>query len=258
MRKVLIATPTYNGDVSAAYSFSLGQTLRANAAGGNAFDFRDYYPRGIVHDARNDAVAMAIHNSFDDLLWIDADQDWEPHWPLELLNYPVDCVGAPVRKKVEKETYNVRCAGGPTTFEIDPDTKLWTCPDMAVGAGFLRLSRRALETLWNAADVYVDTSRDLAERRFIYEFSPVGGRMVSEDILACDKLRVSGVETWLAAHMNPGHIDGSRRWQGDFLAFVRRWMDEQGPQSPVGGIYSGGLSQILPAVEKKTRLRVIG
>ena len=48
---------------------------------------------------------------------------------------------------------NVRAAGGPHTIITDPKTGLMTAPDMAIGCGFMRLSRKAFVALWdNAAD----------------------------------------------------------------------------------------------------------
>jgi hypothetical protein len=226
MRRVLVASPTYSGEVYAAFSFSLGQMLRLNHEGGYGFDIRDYYPRGkVIHVARNDCLAQAMQYGFDDLVWIDADQDWKPEWFFQLLSYPVDVVGAPVRKKTDEvELYNVRCAS-PEGLGLDPTTGLWTSADMAVGCGFLRMSRKAVEAVWNASQPYTDSDEE--ERRWVFDFCPVGGRLVGEDTALCDRLRKLDFPIWIAPHINPGHHDGMKRYEGNFIDFVQRWKAER-------------------------------
>ena len=222
MRRVLIATPTYNGQVYAAFTHALAQTVRINLEKGLGYDIRDYYPRGkVIHEARNDCVAQAMRNDFDDLIWIDADQDWQPEWFFELLAYPVDCVGAAVRKKTdETEVYNVYCPNGPGSIVSDPATGLWTADGMAVGCGFLRMSRKAMQRLWNASQPCLDAAGE--ELRWIYDYTIFDGRVVGEDTIACIGLRALGIPTWLAPHMNPGHHDGMKRYVGDFADWLAR------------------------------------
>jgi hypothetical protein len=223
MHKVLIATPTYNAQVYAAFSHSLRKTVQ-NGAG---FDIRDYYPVGKTHcSARNDCVAQALNNGFDDLVFIDADQDWEPGWVSQLLNYPVDVVGAPVRKKSDTpERYNVYVPRGPETLTENRLTGLWTAPGMTVGTGFLRLSRKALQRLWGASEPYQEP--DGTDCRWIFDIHPMGGELVSEDVVAGHKLMECGFVTWLAPHMNIGHHDGMKRYVGNFVDFTRRLIAER-------------------------------
>ena len=226
MRRVLIAAPTYSGQVYAAFAFSLGQTLRLSGEGGRNLDIRDYYPRGqLIEHARNDCIAEALRHGFDDLIWIDADQDWQaPHF-LDLLGYPVDFVAAPVRKKqAQPERWNIRNRGGPETFVRNRATGLWTAPDLAVGCGFTRLSRKALEGLANAAPTYRHGDSTYP---WIFEVKPVDGELQSEDMMVSDKLRAIGIDPWLATHIEVGHHEGMTRYSGNFVEFVKRWKVER-------------------------------
>lgn len=150
MRKVMIATPTMNGYVHAQYDYCMGIVHNLNHTESWGLDILPYMPiaNSVIEWARNECLREMLANGFDDIIFIDADQDFPPHAIKALLDYPVDVVGAPVRKKqIAPERFNVRCAGGPETIEVDPDTGLWTAPDLAVGTGFLRLSRNAVQAV---------------------------------------------------------------------------------------------------------------
>ena len=104
-----------------------------------------------MQNSRNDLVKLAIEHDFDDLVFIDADQDWQPEWLFKLLSYPVDCVGGTVRKKTDTvESYNVKSDTWP--IPVDPRDGAWVVDGL--GAGFLRLSKRALRLLWDNSEPY--------------------------------------------------------------------------------------------------------
>jgi hypothetical protein len=224
-RKVLIGTPAHAGTVDVWYVNSLTYTVRLCMQ--NNIDLREVFLAydAIVQNARNDLVKIALEHKFDDLIFIDADQDWKPEWVLRLLNYPVDCVGAAVRKKTDQEElYNVRARSGPDSITTDPVTGLMTAPDMALGTGFLRLSRKALQVLWDNSEKYVGF-KDKSASAWIFDIRPVNGELVGEDTAMSDKLRVHGIETYLAPGMTCGHI-GPKKFVGDFDAWLKRAQDE--------------------------------
>lgn len=220
-RRVLIGTPAHTGSVDVYYANSLTQTLRLCMQRG--IDLREIFMAydAIVQNARNDIVKLALEHNFDDLIFIDADQDWEPDWVMKLLSYPVDCVGAAVRKKTDQEElYNVRARGGPDSITTDPVTGLMTAPDMALGTGFIRFSRHALQVLWDNSEKYIGF-KDKPPSAWIFDIRPVNGELVGEDTAVSDKLRANGIATWLAPGMTCGHI-GPKRYIGDFDAWLAK------------------------------------
>jgi hypothetical protein len=221
MTRVLIATPTYSGQVYAAFSHSLTQTLRLNGEGGLGFDIRDYYPRGqLIEHARNDCIAEALRHGFDELVWVDSDQDWQAPHLFDLLSYPVNFVAAPVRKKSDTpERYNVRNREGPASFYVWPETGLWGAKDLAVGCGFTRVSRLALEALARNAATYRHGG---SEYPWVFEVKPVEGELQSEDFMVSDKLRGLGHGPWLAPDIDSiGHHDGMKRYSGNFRGWLK-------------------------------------
>jgi hypothetical protein len=235
MRRVLLGTPTLSGSVTAQFLFSYSQTLKACLTNKNVrgeADPIDLCPLLPIHDsviqhARNKIVASAIEHDFDDLVFVDADEDWTAEDFLRLLSHPVHSVGAPVRKKdEERELYNVRsrivAQQGASAFTFEPTTGLISAPDMALGTGFLRLSRLALQTLWASSKPYTVWS-DADEYRWIFDITVQDGELVSEDNIVCDKLRAAGIPTWLDAGIVVGH-HGPKRYAGEFKAWLAQHM----------------------------------
>lgn len=220
VRKVLVATPAYDFRADVRFVDSLLGTLRLCMAKG--IELRALFTPGnaIIHDSRNELVAAALQYGFDDLIFIDSDQDWQPQWVLDLLDYPVDCVGAPVRKKTDElELYNVKNRGGIFSFHIHPDFNLLTADDMALGTGFIRYSRKALQLLWHNSEPYSGVGSS-DERRMVFDIRVVDGELVSEDTHVSTRLRELGIDTWLDPNMNPGHI-GQKRFEGRFADWLQ-------------------------------------
>lgn len=183
----------------------------------------------IVQNARNDLVGLALAAGFDDLFFIDADQEWEPEWILKLLSYPVDVVGAAVRKKTDAaELYNVRSS----TFNIPVDMKTGLLMVDALGCGLIRYSRRAMQALWDSSEPYRGPGGK--DSRWIFDVRPVDGELMGEDTAACTKLRALGIQTYLDQNMTAGHI-GMKKYVGDFAAWLKRAQAQHGGERKEGG-----------------------
>lgn len=231
-KRIMIGAPAYDWRNDVRFTHSYGETIRMGVQRG--VDVRGYFEVGKpVCDARNQTLKAALEYQFDDLVFIDTDQDWLPEWVFQICEYPVDCVGAPVHRKTDEEIYNVKAFGGASSLVMDTRTGLVTAPDLAIGTGFLRLSRKAMQTLWDNSEPYVVSLGDNKGNpaHWIFDSRPMAleGRpykeLVSEDIWCCDRLRELGVQTWVCPTMNPGHV-GFKRWQGDFKGQLARWGDE--------------------------------
>lgn len=224
MRRVMIGTPCYDWRADVRYIHSLTQTIRMGLD--RAIDVREMFPVGnsLIQDARNEAMQLAVQFDFDDLVFIDSDQDWEPPDFFKLLAYPVDCVGVPIRRKTDDfEVFNVKAKGGPESIVQDAATGLWTAPDMTVGTGMLRLSKKAIRALWDGAAQleYGIFGGDGSKRRWIFNIGPHNGELMSEDVFVGEKLREYGIPTWIDPTIKVGHI-GLKRFTGDFVSAVAK------------------------------------
>lgn len=217
MRRILIGTPTTDGRIDARFANSLIETHRLVHKLG--WDLRELYIcyDSLVQNARNDIVAAAVTKRFDDLVFIDSDQDWEPEWFIRLLQYPVDCVGGTARKKTDdREAYNVRSLKKP--IPVDPSNGLLIVDGL--GAGFLRLTQRALTLLWDSSEEYRCLEKTA---RWIFDVRPIDGVLVGEDTMLTLKLQKLGIQTYFDPKMTCGHT-GIKRFTGN----AETWLHEIG------------------------------
>ena len=61
----------------------------------------------------------------DDVIFADADNDWQPAWPFVLLGHPVDCVGGTYPLKQDAEAYELRSIANPVRRCPKTDGMRW-------------------------------------------------------------------------------------------------------------------------------------
>ena len=216
MRRVMIGTPCHDGKTDVWYNDALNGTLRQALSHGVELHVVYISYDSLVQRARNDLVRLALHHGFDDLVFIDADQGWEPEQFYKLLSHPIGVVGAAVPKKSDTEIYNVRIndlkglkfdKAIPALIEVD-----------GIGTGMLRLSRGALQGLWDSSTPYMNEGR---EGRWIFDVKIVDGQLVSEDNVVCTKLKNLGFSVYVDRTITCSHV-GPKKWVGDFDAYLEK------------------------------------
>jgi hypothetical protein len=213
MKKVLVATPSYDGKVDVWYANSLAESIRLGLA--NNIYFAPIYMSydALIQRSRNDLIAIAIENEFDDIIWIDSDIEWNPEWLLKILDYDVDVVGGTYPKKAIEEQYTVKCK--PEDLIVGEDGLIRV---ESLGTGFLRLSKKAIQYLWDNSEPYTHNGQ---ERRWIFEVKIQDGDIISEDVMMCQKLRNGGFDIHLDPSMTCNHI-GTLKFSGNFADFIER------------------------------------
>ena len=209
MLKVLIATPAYDGRLDVWYTTSLVNSVRIAQDNGIFLHpvFMSY--DALVQRARNDLFRLAL--DYDAVIWIDADLEWNPMWIMELLGSDKDVIGGTYRKKTDDaELYTVK-------------TKDLTATDGLIkvdglGMGFLKMSKKAVQALWDASQPYQNEGR---EGRMICDIQIVDGQLVSEDNVVARKLADLGFDIWLDPRMTCCHI-GTKKFYGNFEDFAKR------------------------------------
>jgi hypothetical protein len=86
-----------------------------------------------------------------------------------------------------------------------------------LGAGFLRLTRKALQALWDSNRPY--TSNGKAGRWICEVIVGDDGEVVGEDIVICHKLVALGYKIYLDPLLTCSHI-GQKQYQGNFAEFL--------------------------------------
>jgi hypothetical protein len=209
MLKVLIATPAYDGRLDVWYTTSLVNSVRIAQDNGIFLHpvFMSY--DALVQRARNDLFRIGL--DYDAVIWIDSDLEWNPMWIMELLGSDKDVIGGTYRKKTDDaERYTVK-------------TKDLTATDGLIkvdglGMGFLKMSKKAVQALWDASQPYQNEGR---EGRMICDIQIVDGQLVSEDNVVTRKLADLGFDIWLDPRMTCCHI-GTKKFYGNFEDFAKR------------------------------------
>ena len=214
--KVLIATPAHDGRLDVWYTTSLVNSVRVAQEEGIFLHpvFMSY--DALVQRARNDLFRLAVEGDYDDMIFIDADLEWNPLWIMELLQRPEDVIGGTYRKKTDDaEMYVVK------TQNLEPNTDTGLIHVQGLGTGFLKLSKAAVTALWGSSQPYQNEGR---EGRMVCDIQIVDGQLCSEDVVLCQKLSALGFPLWLASHMTCVHI-GTKKFYGNFEDFVTRIME---------------------------------
>jgi hypothetical protein len=214
MRKVLLGTPCYDGKVHVEFLQSLVATMALAHLHEVAI-----YPVQICHDAliqraRNDFVRLALETQCDDLFFVDADQAWEPEWVFKLLSHPVDLVAGTVPKKSDTHIdFNVKLM--PEGIS-NVDGNLIEVE--SVGTGFMRISRTALQSVWDISKPYMERGE---QNRLVFDVQlSEDNELVSEDNVFCKKWRSTGGKVWIDQSMTCDHV-GQKIYKNNFAEFIK-------------------------------------
>lgn len=244
MRKVLIGTPCYDGRIDVWYVNALANTIKMSYEKEVEITPMWVSFDALIQRARNDTIHIALEGGYDDIIWIDSDIEWQPEWFFKLLDYPQDVVGGTYRKKGDREEYVLR-----KIDKSQPDSDTGLLEVHGLGTGFVKMSRKAMQYLWDVSDTYIDP-KDNKERRMIFDVVIKNRDMVSEDIIAFMKLTDGGFKIWLDPAMTCNHI-GPYKFQGDFRPWFKNGMIVS-PQSGSPAVQTAESSGSRPAYKIPT------
>lgn len=212
VRKVLIATPAYDGRLDVWYTNSLVNTIRLAQANGIFIHpvFMSY--DALIQRARNDLFGLMMEVNYSDMIFIDSDMEWNPEWIMELLAREEDVVGGTARKKTDAAEIYVAKTDDLTVHE----NGLIKCKGL--GTGFVKISRRAVQALWQASPEYTNEGKT---RRMICDVQVVDGQLYSEDTVLFKKLNDLGFDCWLDPKMTCNHI-GTKKYVGNMAGWLER------------------------------------
>lgn len=212
VRRVLIGTPALDGKVHAWYTDSLSNSIKLCAANGIDLLPVILIDESILPMARNELLNIAHTEEVESIVFIDSDQLWNPQALLEVINSPHDVLGLPVVSKTDEPgNFNVRF--NPENIQKDKNGYIKV---NSVGTGFLKLSKKALKSLWDSNPTTLFRGKDL---KLICEYSTAYNEFIGEDIYLCTKLRELEYDIWVNPNHTCGHI-GSKMWLGDFAHFL--------------------------------------
>jgi len=212
MKRVIIGTPALTGELEVRYVNSLIQAVKLCLTQNIILEPLFVSYDALIQRARNDTLAIALEKGVDALVFIDQDIMFDPEWVLRLINRTEDVVGGTYRKKTDEEELYV-VTGNDLTVHTNGLIKVHS-----LGTGFVKLSRRAMQALWDNSEEYENEGKI---RRMICNVSVVNGFLVSEDVMMFKKLTDLGFDVWLNPSMTCGHV-GTKLFLGDFQDFSNR------------------------------------
>jgi hypothetical protein len=223
IRRVLIGTPALDGKVQAWYTDSLCNSIKVCAANGIDLQPVILIDESILPMARNELLNIAYTQEVESIVFIDSDQVWNPFALLEIINSSYDVIGLPVVSKTDEPgKFNVILQ---STENIQQDEQGNIKVD-GVGTGFLKLSRKALESLWNSNQTVEFRGKEL---KLICEYATNYNAFVGEDVYLCTKLKELEYDIWVNPNQTCAHI-GSKVWTGNFAHFLEFLTTQQPDQ----------------------------
>lgn len=131
-----------------------------------------------------------------------------------MLNRPEPIVGGALIKKSDKESYTVKLLN--KELKWSQDKKIIEVD--GVGTGFMKVSRFALEKLWEISEPYTSEGE---EHRMICDIKVENGDLISEDYVIANKWKGLGYKIWLDPTITINHI-GTKKIQGQFCQIYRK------------------------------------
>lgn len=211
-RNVMIATPCAGGDVSSRYLQSYRLTLNMFNDLGVSNDLWTVGTESLISRARNIALKTFLQSQCTDLMFIDADMGWDADAVPMLLASGKDFVAAAGPRKQHPLSFCTLLSGPPV--KLCPQTGLIGAE--YVGSGFMMLTRRCIEKMWESyPDLhYTDGDQSLSYRA-LFDTEVRDGRYWSEDYTFCHRWREIGGEIWVDPRMRIEHV-GNYVYAGKF------------------------------------------
>ena len=210
MKKILIATPCLDQKVDAYFVHSLCESIKLGIK--NNLDIRCVFlaNESILPMARNELFALAYKENYDIMVFIDDDESWKEHALIEIIQSNKDVVTLPVVNKSDTDiAFNVWLNKDLEKDPSDGYIKINKC-----GTGFLKLSRKVIDDLWNSNTELLFRNKKLKN---ICEYTYVNGEFIGEDITLTKKIKELGYDIWLNPNYTVSHI-GNKMYKGDFKA----------------------------------------
>lgn len=194
----MIATPLYDGKMCIEYFDSLMRTIRlCSKMGIEIIPIHVCYD-ALIQRARNDLFKIAHDSDVDSIFFIDADMIWDENDFMKIAIDGKDFSGAAVPKKSDISIdFNVALLPEGVIYE---DKYLIV---KSVGTGFIKLSRNAINKIWDYSDEYKNGGNT---NRMVFNVGIVECELYSEDSYFCHNWRNAEGKIYIHTDVNITHI----------------------------------------------------
>lgn len=216
-RKLFVALPAYDFKVSLKLAVSLARLAQKLPQHGIELSIGSICGCSVVSRARNLLVRDFLDSDCTDLMFIDADINFEPDDVLRLMAWASDpkkgIVGGVPRTRKTNKVY---------IAQLDQDEEGLTMNRMGlvrakrIATAFMLVRREVFERLVNENPQwdYYDHNTD-KKLNAVFDFLVTEEGYMGEDYLFCDRARAIGYEVWIDPTIKLGHM-GVQEYEGDF------------------------------------------
>ena len=232
MANILVATPMYGGNCQGMFLKSMIALFDVLRSKGHNVSFIDLYNESLITRARNTLTEEFLRQiDKTHLLFIDADQGFDPVGVLRMVEEDVDIIGAPVPMKgIDWERVRQAALAGEqdlSTFTSIYNTRITDPREVKkftenpnqkievdhVGTGLVLIKRNVFETLKEYVQSYRNGQGSLytiKQGESIYDFWRLEinewANMLSEDYTFCKMWRDLGNKIYLAPYVSTTHV----------------------------------------------------
>jgi len=204
-KHVMVATPSYSGDVCMDFTWSLLQSQMLCLGHKILLDLEWVQNLSIVEAARNYLLYVFLKKTkYTHIMFIDGDLGWQPDAIHRMVERQKYVIGGVYPRKNDKAEY--------------PYVPLQDHTDVALRlpTGFMLCARTAIEAVCEDAPRFkMPYDGEIHEVPRIFEFKIDGERnLVSEDYVFSDKLRDEGFRLFVEPNINFVH-SGRNGWRGN-------------------------------------------
>lgn len=233
-KTVFIAMPSYDGKANIEVMMSVIMACLHLAANGWKFHIQGNPGNPCIDLARNQLVRMFMESNFAEMIFIDADVQFDPPALVRLLQHDRDIVVGVYPKKTSPQRWPVRALINPETRQllVDPETKLLEV--QAAATGMMCIKRNVIEKMQEAHpelryyNDYDQIEYNLFSNNiFTFTHKPEMPRWVGEDFSFSLKWRALGGKIWCIPDINFKHY-GITSWEGNYQKYIDSMADGNG------------------------------
>lgn len=220
--KLVIATPMRSGEGHAEYIYSMVQTSKLLERWGVTFDYWAVPGDLYIDRVRNTICTRFLEGDATDLIFVDADQSWNPVGLARLLVYEDEIVGGsyPMKNDWGRWTATLEKDRFGRNIRKDVHEGHYLLKAQMLPTGFMRIKRTALERFANAypGRIYQCPGADpeAPGRVYVDFFECARDNLIryGEDGYFCKLWRDIGGELWVDPDITLGH-HGVKKWEGN-------------------------------------------
>ena len=231
MAHITIATPMYGGNCTGVYMKSVIELIKVLAESGHQVNFIDIANESLITRARNLLTEVFLRSKSDYLLFIDADEGFEPRGVLQMINEGVDLIWAAVplkginwdrvreaAKNNQENLENFTAIYNVNMNNEQRESLLKSPNDIVevqyIGTGLMLISRNVFETIKEKVKQYKCDQPKVGSIVFgdpIYDFwqaviDEESERLLSEDYYFCKLWKNAGGKVYLAPYVKVQHV----------------------------------------------------